>query len=253
MPQVIPAPLAVPLVDPSGQISPLWSRFFISAQAAIDPGSAPSDARYWTSTANSALSQETNLGLLSPSGYLKVAIALGIATPSTTATIPATDLSGVVGVAHGGTGADLSATGGTSRVLKQTSAGAAVSVAQLASTDITDLASGTYTPTLTNSVNVAASTAYPCQYLRVGSVVTVSGRVDIDPTGAGDTQLGLSLPIASNLSAPEQLAGTAVSAAVAGLCAAVLGDATANRATVQYVAVDLANRTFSFSFQYLIV
>jgi len=253
MPQVIPAPLAVPLVDQSGQISPLWSRFFISAQAAIDPGSAPSDARYWTSTANASLSQETNLGLLSPSGYLKVAIALGIATPSTTATIPAADLSGVVGVSHGGTGADLSATGGTSRVLKQTSAGAAVSVAQLASTDIADLASGTYTPTLFNTVNVSASTAYTCPYLRVGSAVTVSGQVDIDPTGAGDTQLGVSLPIASNLSASEQLAGTAVSAAVAGLCAAVLGDATNNRGLIEFVAVDLANRAFLFSFQYLIV
>src|SRR5204862_4698096 len=159
MPAVIPAPLAVPLVDKSGQISPLWSRFFISAQAAIDPGSAPSDARYWTSTANASLSQETNLGLLS-SGYLKLTTALGIGTPSTTATIPATDLSGVVGVSHGGTGADLSATGGTSRVLKQTSAGAAVSVAQLASTDLTDLASGTYTPTLFNTLNISASTAY---------------------------------------------------------------------------------------------
>ena len=102
-------------------------------------------------------------------------------------------------------------------------------------------------------MNVAASTAYACQYLRVGSVVTVSGQVDIDPTGAGDTQLGLSLPIASNLSAPEQLAGTAVSAAVAGLCAAVLGDATNNRGLIEFVAVDLANRAFLFSFQYLIV
>src|SRR5439155_66361 len=107
-------------------------------------------------------------------------------TPSATATMPAAGLSGVGGVGKGGTGADLSATGGTSRVLKQTSAGAAVSVAQLGSTDISDLASGTYTPTLTNSVNVAASTAYTCQYLRVGSVVTVSGQMDIDPTGAGD-------------------------------------------------------------------
>ena len=37
---------------------------------------------------------------------------------------------------------------------------------------------------------MAASTAYTCQYLKVGSVVTVSGRVDIDPTGAGDTFAG---------------------------------------------------------------
>jgi len=226
-------------VDQSGQISPLWSRFFISAQAAIDPGSAPSDARYWTSTANASLSQETNLGLLS-SGYLKLAVALGIATPSTTATLPAADLTGTLPALNGTALTALNASALTSGTIPQ---------ARLPF----ELDAGVYTPILTNVLNVTASTAYAAQYLRVGSVVTVSGQVDIDPTGAGDTQLGLSLPIASNLSAPEQLAGTAVSAAVAGLCAAVLGDATNNRAQIEYVAVDLANRAFSFSFQYLIL
>jgi hypothetical protein len=115
------------------------------------------------------------------------------------------------------------------------------------------LTSGTYTPTLTGVVNVAASTAYLCQYLRVGSVVTVSGQVDIDPTAAGDTQLGLSLPVASAFATPQQCAGSAVSAAVAGQSAAILGDVANARAQVQWIAVDTANRAFSFSFQYLIV
>lgn len=44
--------------------------------------------------------------------------------------------SGQLALARGGTAADLSATGGTSQVLKQTSAGAAVTVAQLAQSDI---------------------------------------------------------------------------------------------------------------------
>lgn len=48
-----------------------------------------------------------------------------------------------VGLAYGGTNADLSATGGTSQVLKQTSAGAAVTVAQLAASDLSDGNSGT--------------------------------------------------------------------------------------------------------------
>jgi hypothetical protein len=77
-------------------------------------------------------------------------------------------------------------------------------------TTIPVLASGTYTPTLTNDSNVAASTAYTCCYLRVGSVVHVSGRVDIDATALGDTFLSMSLPIASNLASAEELAGTFV-------------------------------------------
>ena len=44
-----------------------------------------------------------------------------------------------IGLAFGGTNADLSATGGASQVLKQSSAGAAITVGQLANTDITGL------------------------------------------------------------------------------------------------------------------
>ena len=45
-----------------------------------------------------------------------------------------------IGLAYGGTNADLSATGGTSRVLKQITTGAAVTVAQLALADLSDAA-----------------------------------------------------------------------------------------------------------------
>lgn len=46
----------------------------------------------------------------------------------------------LVGVLYGGTGADLSATGGTSQVVKQSSAGAALTVGTLASTNLSDTA-----------------------------------------------------------------------------------------------------------------
>lgn len=46
--------------------------------------------------------------------------------------------SGIWGLAIGGTAADLSATGGSSQVLRQSSAGAAVTVSQLAAADISD-------------------------------------------------------------------------------------------------------------------
>jgi lysophospholipase L1-like esterase len=114
------------------------------------------------------------------------------------------------------------------------------------------LLSGTYTPTLTNVANVAASTAYSCQYSRVGTVVTVSGEVDIDPTTTLTlTQLGISLPIASNLTATNELGGT--SADDLGTAARVAGDATNNRAEVRMTPVDVTNRRFSFTFTYRIL
>lgn len=117
------------------------------------------------------------------------------------------------------------------------------------------LASGTYTPTLTAVANVAAKTAYACQVLRVGISVTVSGQVDIDPTaGATLTQLGISLPLASALTAASQCAGTAVAPAVAGYAAAIRGDATNDRAELAFTAgADAANRAWYFSFTYQLI
>lgn len=48
-----------------------------------------------------------------------------------------------VGLAYGGSNADLSATGGTSQVLQQTSSGAAVTVGQLAASNLSNGTSGT--------------------------------------------------------------------------------------------------------------
>jgi len=114
------------------------------------------------------------------------------------------------------------------------------------------LLSETYTPTLTNVANVAASTAYSCQYSRVGTVVTVSGEVDIDPTTTITlTQLGISLPIASNLAATNELGGT--SADDLGTVARVAADFTNDRAEVRMTPTDVTNRRFSFTFTYRIL
>lgn len=125
------------------------------------------------------------------------------------------------------------------------------SVAKRVATQAAPLSS-TYTPTLTNVANVAASTAYSCQYSRVGTVVTVSGEVDIDPTTTLTlTQLGISLPIASNLTATNELGGT--SADDLNTAARVAGDATNNRAEIRMTPVDVTNRRFSFTFTYRVL
>lgn len=115
------------------------------------------------------------------------------------------------------------------------------------------LYAGTYTPTLTNVANLDASTAYACQYLRVGQVVTVSGKVDVDPTAGAATQLGISLPLASNFGNAQECGGAAFASGIAGQGAAIRADATNDRAEMVWVAVDLTNQPMYFSFTYQMI
>src|SRR5258706_10816171 len=74
---------------------------------------------------------------------------------------------------------------------------------------LTNIMSGAYTPAITNTTNIAASANATAQYSRVGSVVTVSGSVEIDPTtGSAATTFGIALPVASTFTLPGDLAGS---------------------------------------------
>lgn len=116
------------------------------------------------------------------------------------------------------------------------------------------LTSGTYTPTLTNVANLDTSTPYEAQYLRVGTIVTVSGKVDVDPTlTATVTRLGISLPIASNLGANEDCAGVAFASGIAGQGAVILGDTVNDRAQMEWVAGDITNQSMYFIFTYSVI
>ena len=115
-----------------------------------------------------------------------------------------------------------------------------------------NLASGTYTPTLTNSTNVSASTAYAAQYSRVGNTVTVSGEVDIDPTTTLTlTVLGVTLPISSAIANTYEVAGT--SADELNTAARVAGNVANDRAEIRFTPVDVTNRRFSYTFTYQIL
>lgn len=116
------------------------------------------------------------------------------------------------------------------------------------------LTAGTYTPTLTNVANLDGSTAYSCQYMRVDTVVTVSGQVEVNPTlAATSTQLGISLPVASNLANANECAGSAGASGVAGQVAAIRGDATNNRAELVFTAGDVTNQPMFFTFAYRVI
>jgi hypothetical protein len=114
------------------------------------------------------------------------------------------------------------------------------------------ITSGTYTPTLTNTTNITASTANAdTMYFRVGSIVHVAGRVDIDPTGTGTVVLGISLPIASNFSSENQCAGTAYSDQ--DDAAAIDGSTANDTAILDGAVTDTTNESWSFTFTYRVI
>lgn len=96
MPQLQPPPFDVEFRDPkTNDIAEVWRRFLLNQQQAIADDTAPSDAQYLVATANTSLTNERNLGALT-TGHLSITVAAGIATPTSSATIPAADLSGTI-------------------------------------------------------------------------------------------------------------------------------------------------------------
>lgn len=109
--------------------------------------------------------------------------------------------------------------------------------------------SGTYTPTLTNTTNVSASTAYLTHYYRVGDMGHIFGKVSIDPTTTGAVILQMSTPpaITTGMTGADlDAGGTAVSPSVSGESIALVSDAGADVLRFKYVATDVSNHTIYF-------
>lgn len=127
------------------------------------------------------------------------------------------------------------------------------SLAMAAISDLPTLAAGVYTPTLTNQLNISSSAAYQCQYMRVGSVVTVSGRVSMTPTATGACLLYLTLPVASVFTLTENLGGTAMNdggTSGAGSMNAVNLGGGSNVAKLSFTAAEITARDWYFTFTY---
>ena len=128
-----------------------------------------------------------------------------------------------------------------------------MSSAHVADPALTNLvSSGLYVPTLTSVANINSSSPFQCHYIVNGDVVTVSLKVTITPTAAASTttQLGVSLPIASNLAATEDATGTLISQF--NVVAAVLADATNDRVTVQFASTNTSANVLYGQFSYRI-
>ena len=139
-------------------------------------------------------------------------MAASINASLTAGVVTTADTSGNLDLQSGGTtivaltstGAAVTGTLSASGKVTATTAGIDVPTSNLGMVN-----SGTYTPSLTNGTNMAASTAYPLQYLRVGNTVVVGGFVGIDATSAGsDTSMRMSLPISSNFTTSTDAGGS---------------------------------------------
>lgn len=116
------------------------------------------------------------------------------------------------------------------------------------------LASGTYTPTLSSIANLDDLTTFQAQWMRVGNVVNVTGKVQINPTlTATLTRLGFTLPIASSLSNEEDCAGTAFASGISGQGAAIRAEPTNDQAEMVWIASDITVQPMFYSYSYEIL
>lgn len=112
---------------------------------------------------------------------------------------------------------------------------------------------GSYTPTLTNVVNVTATTAHLCDYTQVGDRVIVSGNVEVQATASGVTAIRMSLPVASNFTANDQANGAGGLNIIASGSAVILSDAATDTAQFNFVSPGAGTYGCSFIYQYRIM
>lgn len=116
----------------------------------------------------------------------------------------------------------------------------------------TTVTSGTYTPTLSNGLNVATSTATVCQYIRIGNVVTVSGTLSgVACMGAGATSiLTATLPIASAFADNSELGGAGVHSTAPVM---LLANTAGGLAQFTWTAETTNTNVLPFTFTYRII
>lgn len=115
----------------------------------------------------------------------------------------------------------------------------------------TNLSSGTYTPVVTVVNNVAANTSYGGQWMRIGNIVSVGVRIDITVTTANSlATIGISLPIPSIISLPQQLTGQIGANTTSSNSGVVYGDNTNNRANMNFLIGNTLNTSYFINFIY---
>jgi len=116
------------------------------------------------------------------------------------------------------------------------------------------IGSGTYTPVVTPVANIDTAVPTVCQWMRVGNVVTVSGRIDIDATLAANTvtTIRVALPLASNLTANGQACGSGMGTVAPGEAIAIAPDTVNDAVNMTWYSLSTATHAMVFTFTYLV-
>ena len=115
------------------------------------------------------------------------------------------------------------------------------------------IASGTYTPTLTNTTNISSSTLSQATYTQVGNIVTVSIGITLTPTlSATNTVLTVTLPVTTATGTQDFVgSGTVFGNLVSNLFASGIVNVTSTtQATFTFYATALTSSSANFQFQY---
>lgn len=115
---------------------------------------------------------------------------------------------------------------------------------------------GTYTPTWTLVSNLVANPdTYICNYVRVKNMVTVTGRVDIDPVSINTlTVASVSIPFELEFVAETDASGVAGMRAGAAYSGAMYAMAGQDQVRISFQTMtEVGRRAWDFSFTYRIV
>jgi hypothetical protein len=134
-----------------------------------------------------------------------------------------TGITGTLGVGNGGTGASLSATGGTSQVLRQSTVGGAVTVSQLAASDLSNGTTGS------GAVALATSPTFVTPLLGTPTSGTLTNCTGL-PISTGVSGLGTG--VATALAAGVTGSGNIVLATSPTMVTPTLGVASATGLTI---------------------
>ena len=117
-------------------------------------------------------------------------------------------------------------------------------------TSTTTSASGQYTPTISNTTNVASNTQQGATYLRVGNAVTVSGYMSVASTAASTpTNFSISLPVASTLSSGAK-DGNGVFAATSGTSIYTQGGIAVSGGSLYFSFTPTSTSTFALEYHF---
>lgn len=167
-------------------------------------------------------------------------------------------LTGVLPLANGGSSAALTASAGaivysSSSAMDMSTVGTSGQLLTSGGTGAptwTNQASGRWTPTISNTTNVSASTSGSCHYSRIGNTVTFACyAIAIDPTAAGGTTFQMSLPVSSNFTATADVGGTCKYLSGDTYCV-VYADSTNDTIAISFNATGIVNDNVPFSGQY---